>query len=132
MTKTLVTCTENVTLVGGGPGSATALALAVGKAPCVIAADGGADRAKAIGIVPSTIIGDIDSFSKVESWQNSDVKMFKIDEQETTDFEKCLYSVSAPVFLGVGFLGARTDHGLAAMNAMVLINVIVFPCSVPR
>ena len=40
-------------------------------------------------------------------------------EQETTDLEKCLYSVEAPLFLGLGFLGGRIDHHLAAMNALV-------------
>ena len=42
-----------------------------------------------------------------------------VGEQETTDLEKCLYSVEAPLFLGVGFLGGRVDHQLAAMNALV-------------
>ena len=42
-----------------------------------------------------------------------------IPEQETTDLEKCLYSVEAPLFVGLGFLGGRIDHHLAAMNALV-------------
>ena len=40
-------------------------------------------------------------------------------EQDSTDLEKCLYSVEAPLFLGLGFLGGRIDHQLAAMNALV-------------
>ena len=42
-----------------------------------------------------------------------------IAEQDTTDLEKCLDSVEAPLFLGLGFLGGRIDHHLAAMNALV-------------
>jgi thiamine pyrophosphokinase len=46
------------------------------------------------------------------------VPVHRIEEQETTDLEKCLYSVAAPLFIGVGFLGGRIDHHLAAMNAL--------------
>ena len=47
------------------------------------------------------------------------VPMHPILEQDTTDLEKCLYSVAAPLFIGLGFLGGRIDHHLAAMNALV-------------
>ena len=40
-------------------------------------------------------------------------------EQDSTDLEKCLYSVEAPLFIGLGFLGGRIDHHLAAMSALV-------------
>jgi thiamine pyrophosphokinase len=42
-----------------------------------------------------------------------------VPEQETTDFDKCLRSIAAPLILAVGFHGARLDHGLAALNALV-------------
>ena len=41
-----------------------------------------------------------------------------LPEQDTTDFEKCLYSVDAPYFLAVGFLGRRFDHSLAATHIL--------------
>jgi thiamine pyrophosphokinase len=47
------------------------------------------------------------------------VPVHHLPEQDTTDFEKCLYSVAAPLLLGVGFLGGRADHHLAAMNVLV-------------
>jgi thiamine pyrophosphokinase len=47
------------------------------------------------------------------------VPVHAIEEQESTDLEKCLYSVEAPFFLGLGFLGGRLDHHLAAMSALV-------------
>jgi thiamine pyrophosphokinase len=40
-------------------------------------------------------------------------------EQETTDLEKCLYSIDAPLYLGVGFTGRRFDHTLAALHALL-------------
>ena len=45
--------------------------------------------------------------------------LHRVAEQDTTDLEKCLYSVEAPLFIGLGFLGGRIDHHLAAMNALV-------------
>ena len=47
------------------------------------------------------------------------VPLHEVAEQDTTDLEKCLYSVAAPLFIGLGFLGGRIDHHLAAMNALV-------------
>lgn len=114
-----LTTTKAMTLAGGAPFSAETLRLALGVAPELVAADGGADRLRAFGAMPRAIIGDLDSLDMAETWQNSDVTMFKISEQETTDFEKCLYSLRAPLILGIGFLGGRVDHALAALNALV-------------
>jgi len=41
-----------------------------------------------------------------------------IAEQETTDFEKVLYSTAAPVTVGLGMTGKRFDHTLAALDAL--------------
>ncbi|WP_112321430.1 thiamine diphosphokinase [Oceanibium sediminis] len=111
--------TDPLTLAGGAPFSAGTLRRALALAPEIVAADGGADLLRAAGAMPRAIFGDLDSLDMVETWQNSDVAMFKIVEQETTDFEKCLYSLSAPLILGIGFLGGRIDHAYAAMAALV-------------
>ncbi len=42
----------------------------------------------------------------------------QIAEQDSTDFDKVLRSVEAPLMLAVGFLGARLDHELAAMAVL--------------
>jgi thiamine pyrophosphokinase len=42
-----------------------------------------------------------------------------ITDQETTDFQKCLAVCDADIFLGVGFLGGRLDHQLAAFSALL-------------
>ncbi|MFN3614700.1 MAG: thiamine pyrophosphokinase, partial [Rubrimonas sp.] len=60
-----------------------------------------------------------DSAGDVDGWRaREDVEVLHIEEQETTDLEKCLYSVSAPFFFGVGFMGRRFDHSLAALHAL--------------
>ncbi|MEM6676413.1 MAG: thiamine pyrophosphokinase, partial [Pseudomonadota bacterium] len=41
-------------------------------------------------------------------------------EQDTTDFEKCLYSVTAPLYLAAGFTGRRTDHMLAVLHVLLV------------
>ena len=40
-------------------------------------------------------------------------------DQETTDFQKCLAVCDADIFLGVGFLGGRLDHQLAAFSTLL-------------
>jgi len=42
-----------------------------------------------------------------------------IDEPDTTDFEKVLSRVEAPLILACGFLGGRLDHTLAVLNVLM-------------
>ena len=65
------------------------------------------------------VIGDLDSLRDIAALERAGVPVHRLEEQETTDLEKCLYSVEAPLFVGLGFLGGRIDHHLAAMNALV-------------
>ncbi|MBV6635675.1 MAG: thiamine pyrophosphokinase, partial [Mameliella sp.] len=44
--------------------------------------------------------------------------LHRIEEQESTDFDKCLRHISAPLVFGYGFLGKRLDHQLAAMTVL--------------
>ena len=60
----------------------------------------------------------MDSLADSERLRAAGVPIHAVAEQETTDLEKCLYSVEAPLFVGLGFLGGRIDHHLAAMNAL--------------
>ncbi len=46
-------------------------------------------------------------------------RLHRIDEQDTTDFEKCLLRIRAPLCLAVGFTGRRLDHELAVYSAIV-------------
>ncbi len=105
-----------VLLVGNGPVAASALAQP--HCGAVVAADGGADAALAHGLVLAATIGDMDSASPEKS-ANQYGEIIRIAEQDSTDFEKCLRAIQAPLFLGVGFLGGRLDHELAALNALI-------------
>jgi thiamine pyrophosphokinase len=107
-----------VTLIGGGPVAADELAAALALAPEAVAADGGGDRRLPAGTVLRAVIGDLDSLKDPGALRAAGVPVHRVAEQETTDLEKCLYSVAAPLFIGLGFLGGRIDHHLAAMNAL--------------
>jgi thiamine pyrophosphokinase len=108
-----------VTLVGGGPVAPGRLAEALRLAPEAVAADGGADVVLPAPHDWRAVIGDMDSIRGTAALRRRGVPVHAIEEQESTDLEKCLYSVEAPLFLGLGFLGGRLDHHLAAMSALV-------------
>ncbi len=107
-----------VTLVGGGIVTPAAFAAARAIAPRVIAADGGAHGARALGVMPERIVGDLDSLGDPAPWIAAGVAIDHLAEQETTDFAKCLYTVAAPLYLAVGFTGHRLDHTLAVLSEM--------------
>jgi len=119
MTSLIVQTNEMVTLLGGGQMTPGDLQAALAHAPFLVAADGGADRALAAGLVPEAVIGDFDSLSDAARQAIPDERLHEIAEQETTDFDKCLRLVEAPLMLGVGFMGKRLDHKLAALAGLV-------------
>lgn len=53
--------------------------------------DGGADKIVAAGLKPELIIGDFDSLKNPHAWLGK-TRLMQIAEQETTDFEKAIYS----------------------------------------
>jgi thiamine pyrophosphokinase len=106
-----------ITVVGGGALSPGTLAFALRHAPALVAADGGADRALALGHVPDLVVGDLDSLSDEARAQLAD-RLHLVTEQDTTDFDKVLTAIEAPFVLAVGFSGARLDHTLAAMSTV--------------
>ena len=110
---------HGVTLVGGGEPSAESLEEALKFAPTLIAADGGADRALALGAVPEAIIGDLDSVSEAAKKRVGPEGVFEVFDQDKTDFEKCLVAIDAPFVIAVGFANKRLDHTLAVMTALV-------------
>ncbi len=105
-----------ITLVGGGPVEAALLTQAVSFGETVVAADGGLHRAQALGVAVDHVIGDMDS---VDLTKVDGPKLHPIAEQMSTDLDKCLRSCDAPYFVGVGFLGGRLDHQMAACHSLV-------------
>lgn len=115
MPKT-VRFSEPIILAGGGALDRAMLSEAGGGTRPLIAADGAADRCLALGHRPDWVIGDMDSVRDRTAWGD---RALHLAEQDTTDFEKCLYATEAPLYLGVGFTGARVDHTLAVLSAML-------------
>lgn len=111
--------------------------LANGKAPAVgvvnylrsigysflICADGGADSAKRLGIVPDFIIGDFDSIKpKTLKFFGNKSKIIQINRQNDTDVEKCLKfaikrNYSEIVLLGA--IGDRLDHSFCNIGIVL-------------
>jgi thiamine pyrophosphokinase len=104
-----------VIMVGGGAIDEEKLST-LGTSFSVIAVDSGADHAAAAGLVPDILIGDFDSATSTSLSRAS--RRIEIKDQNSTDFQKALSAVAAPVIYGFGFLGRRFDHSLAAMHAL--------------
>ncbi|MBI1218890.1 MAG: thiamine diphosphokinase [Rhodobacteraceae bacterium] len=118
MKRMIVQSNSGVTLVGGGQATPALLRAALRLAPRLVAADGGADRALAAGLMPEAVIGDFDSISARARALLPAATLHPIAEQETTDFDKALRHIAAPFVLAVGFSGARVDHTLAVFSAL--------------
>lgn len=119
MNLPIVQSTRGVTLAGGGPISARDLKLALARAPVPVAADSGADRLLRLGVTPEAVIGDMDSISDRALAEIPQDRQYLVAEQVTTDFDKALRLIEAPLVLALGFAGARLDHGLAAFATLV-------------
>ena len=109
---------RSITLVGGGPVDPHRLKQALSLAPTLVAADGGADHVHRLGHRVSRIVGDLDSLTNLQFWRDQGAEVVRIAEQDSTDFEKCLYGTEANLYLGVGFLGRRLDHSLACLRTL--------------
>jgi thiamine pyrophosphokinase len=119
MNLPIVQSTHGVTLAGGGPFSARDLKLALKRAPVAVAADSGADRLLRHGVSPEAVIGDMDSISARARAEIPLERQYLVAEQVTTDFDKALRLIDAPLVLALGFAGARLDHGLAAFTTLI-------------
>lgn len=119
MNLPIVQSTHGVTLAGGGPFSVRDLRLALKRAPLPVAADRGADRLLRLGVLPQAVIGDMDSISARARAEIPKAHQHLVSEQVTTDFDKALRSIEAPLVLALGFAGARLDHGLAAFSTLI-------------
>jgi thiamine pyrophosphokinase len=115
----IVQSSDPVTLLGGGEATAGDLSEALSIAPILVAADSGADTALKYGHVPNAVIGELDSVSKATQTTLPNKDIHLIADQDSTDFDKALRSIDAPLVVGVGLLGARLDHTLAVLNTLI-------------
>lgn len=119
MSDIIVHADTPVTLVGGGDTTAQTLTELLTMAPRLVAADGGAGAALAAGLMPDAVIGDMDSLHPHDRAHLEASRIHAIAEQDSTDFDKCLLAIRAPLVLGTGFTGPRLDHQMAAFNSLV-------------
>jgi len=115
----IVDSEETITLIGGAKLGKEVLDRAFALGPRIVAADGGADTALAHDITPEAVIGDFDSVSETAKASLPGDALHPIDDQDSTDFDKCLRNINAPLVIGVGFSGDRLDHQLACYNTLV-------------
>ncbi|WP_297107787.1 thiamine diphosphokinase [uncultured Devosia sp.] len=115
--QTLLSFDRPLAIVGGGTADFTLLRDLAARNVALVAADGGANAIGAAGLVPEAILGDLDSIEDRAAWEER-TRVIHIPEQITTDFQKALYSTSAPVTLALGMTGKRLDHTLAALSAL--------------
>ena len=89
----------------------------------IICADGGANSAKKIDVIPHYIIGDLDSISlsTLKYFKNKS-KIIKIKRQNDTDVEKCLKFAIKKKFDEVvllGVTGDRLDHTICNLGIVI-------------
>lgn len=108
-----------VILVGGAPIEKEILFQAFGAGALVVAADSGAVAVLDAGRTPDAVIGDFDSLPDTARARLPDDRLHHIPDQDSTDFEKALSRIHAPLVIAVGFSGARLDHELAVFNTLL-------------
>ncbi len=118
MNRKILSSSEPVTLVGAGKCKRSDFDLALKHGPTIVAADGGAARVLSFSKQPEAVIGDMDSLPDEVAQCVPGEKLHRIEEQDSTDFDKAVRSIEASLILGVGFLGGRVDHQLAALNVL--------------
>jgi thiamine pyrophosphokinase len=86
----------------------------------LICADGGANTAKNLGLIPDYIIGDLDSVKdETLKYFNDKSKIIRIKRQNDTDVEKCLKFAIKKKYVEVILLGAigdRLDHSFCNLG----------------
>lgn len=109
---------RGVTLVGGGTCTPTEFHTALHHASILVGIDGGTETILEYGFEPNLIIGDLDSLTEKNRIRFKQ-KTYQILDQDRTDLDKCIGSISAPFLLAVGIFGDRLDHALGACNTLL-------------
>lgn len=120
MTFSLLICN------GEMPGTEVLRHLA-GQARSIVCADGGANAARAAGVLPATVIGDFDSINEEtrEEFSRRGVEMLRLERQDDTDFEKALKLLvqrGCERVVILGLTGKLLDHTLG--NFSILLRYV--------
>ena len=118
--KAILRSSHPVVFLGGGHASAADLADALTICGKLVAVDGGLVTAQTAGRMPDAVIGDMDSAPPEALARVPIARQHQVSEQQSTDFDKALRSVAAPVVVGLGFCGGRVDHQLAAFHTLLV------------
>ena len=111
-----------VVTTGGAPFDALAVD-AIASADYIVAADGGLDHARAAGVIPDVLVGDLDSVSAAGlEWATTHIPVQRHPaDKAATDTELALACAAAlrprRVLLVAG-RGDRLDHAIAALGAL--------------
>ena len=103
-------------VLAGQPPSDELITWRMEEADYSIAVDGGYLCFRQAGLVPDTLIGDLDSLSEEEhpGSEFPQLKVVHLHDQDTTDFEKALHwikhNTKTKNLIILGGLGKRTDH----------------------
>lgn len=116
---------DNVTLVGGAGFSKTLLSRSLTLTEDLVAADGGANFLPK-HLVPKYIIGDLDSIVSPAKWVGKGSKLIKINDQDSTDFDKCISAIKSKKIIALGFMDQRLDHFLAVCASIVRHKRLIF------
>lgn len=117
MTNLIVHGSAPVALIGGAQVDPELIKTVLQFSTVLVAADGGADAALALGETPVAVIGDLDSLTNKARAAFSK-RLYHVTEQETTDFEKALVRIECNDIVAVGFLGGRLDHTMSVLNVL--------------
>lgn len=123
MNDQIVNVSDPIALIGGAQLGPEHLNILQSFAEIFAAADGGADHLRNTGLIPCAIFGDLDSIS-AETRKDFAPQLMQIAEEDTTDLEKAVSRITAPVILGAGFLGGRLDHSFASLNVLARFSAV--------
>lgn len=86
----------------------------------LICADGGANHAHILGLVPEYVIGDLDSiYESTKVFLKNKSEIIKVSRQNDTDVEKCLkfaMKKKAKDIILMGVTGDRLDHTICNLG----------------
>ncbi len=122
--KALVIC-------NGEPPSRALLHRHARRADLIVAADGGANAARVLGVRPHIIIGDLDSLNASTRKHFTSSLIIHVKRQDNTDLEKALDILAPRVkdVVIVGAAGRRLDFTLGNLSVLwkyaVKMNIIV-------
>ena len=113
-------------IIANGEPPSAALALGLARAAdLIVAADGGADKALALGVIPQAVVGDFDSASSAARASLPPSAFHHVPNLDATDLQKSVEFVIAAGHLVLDVIcagGGRADHALGNLSVLTLFR----------